>query len=58
VSLEHIVPDPEAFDDMENDETLDQAFYDNLALALRARIEQCDARVPVVTGLCFLHRML
>jgi len=51
VSLENIVPVVEGVDDDgNNDQTLDQAFYDNVALTLRERIEQCGSRVPVVTG--------
>jgi aspartate kinase len=57
VSLENIVLDPEGLDGVNDDETLDQAFYDNLAFALRDRIEQCGSRVPVVTGL-FFHLQL
>ena len=30
--------------------TLDQRFYDKLAIALAERVKQCDSRVPVVTG--------
>ena len=51
VSLENIVPDFEGLDGEGEDETLDQSFYDNLALVLRDRMEQCGCRVPVVTGL-------
>lgn len=31
--------------------TLDQPFYDKLAVALSERVKQCGARVPVVTGM-------
>lgn len=50
VSLENVVPDPQGLDGEDGYKTLDQAFYDNLASALRDRIEQCGSRVPVVTG--------
>ena len=30
--------------------TLDQRFYDKLAIALADRVKQCGCRVPVVTG--------
>jgi len=30
--------------------SLDQSFYDNLAVAIGDRISQCAPRVPVVTG--------
>jgi aspartate kinase len=56
--LENVVPDLEGFDGENDDETLDQAFYDNVAFALRDRIEQCGSRVPVVTGLCFFNQMV
>lgn len=49
VSLENIVPGVDDSDDVE-DGSLDQAFYDRLAVALGERIEQCGSRVPVVTG--------
>ncbi|KAG7451054.1 aspartate kinase [Guyanagaster necrorhizus] len=44
VSLENIVPE------MDEDGSLDQAFYDRLAIAVGERIELCGQRVPVVTG--------
>lgn len=47
VSLEDIVSDN---DDTDDSGSLDQAFYDKLALALGERIAQCGPRVPVVTG--------
>lgn len=30
--------------------TLDQQFYDKLAVALAERVKQCGSKVPVVTG--------
>lgn len=51
MSLENIVPDVEAVDGGNDDQILDQVFYNNVALTLRERIEQCGSRVPVVTGL-------
>lgn len=56
VSLENIVP--EGLEDGEHGaskdwstETLDQEFYDRLAVILGERIAQCEHRVPVVTGM-------
>jgi aspartate kinase len=49
VSLENIVPDFEDSDEYV-DGTLDQEFYDRLAVALAERINKCGPRVPVVTG--------
>ncbi|KAK0495386.1 Aspartate/glutamate/uridylate kinase [Armillaria luteobubalina] len=48
VSLENIVPEMD--EDSYADGSLDQAFYDRLAVAVGERIEQCEQRVPVVTG--------
>ncbi len=48
VSLENIVPEMD--EDSYADGSLDQAFYDRLAVAVGERIEQCGQRVPVVTG--------
>jgi len=48
VSLEDIVPPYDR--DIESDDTLGQDFYDNLAIALGARLQECAPRVPVVTG--------
>ena len=50
VSLENVVPDCDGLDSGNGDEVLNQAFYDNVAFALRDRIEQCGNRIPVVTG--------
>ncbi|KAG5634927.1 hypothetical protein H0H81_000303 [Sphagnurus paluster] len=49
VSLEDIVPENEDGDAL-TEGTLDQEFYDRLAIALGERIKQCGPRVPVVTG--------
>lgn len=57
VSLENVVPDPQGLDGEDGYKTLDQAFYDNLASALRDRIEHCGSRVPVVTGVFYIHRI-
>lgn len=46
VSLEDIVPER----DTEADDILDQSFYDDLAIAMGARLQECGPRVPVVTG--------
>ena len=58
VSLENIVPeiDENEIHDANGtrDVTLDQAFYDRLAVAVGERIKQCGNRVPVVTGIIFL----
>lgn len=49
VSLESVVPDFE--DELDYSRaTLGQDFYDSVSTALAARVEQCGARVPVVTG--------
>ena len=48
VSLEDIVPPYNK--DLESGETLGQDFYDDLAVALGARLQECSPRVPVVTG--------
>lgn len=50
VSLENIVPDVDSEDHAGEGATLDQAFYDRLAVAVGDRIKQCGPRVPVVTG--------
>ncbi|KAJ7636899.1 Aspartate/glutamate/uridylate kinase [Roridomyces roridus] len=47
VSLENIVP---FADDLDDDSSLDQEFYDNLSKTVGERIKQCGSRVPVVTG--------
>jgi len=48
VSLEEIVPQ---FDlEGDPDKPLPQEFYDNLAVALGARLQECGSRIPVVTG--------
>jgi len=31
--------------------TIDQRFYDKLAVALAERLKHCDSRVPVITGM-------
>ncbi|KAH7332810.1 aspartate kinase [Rhizoctonia solani] len=49
VSLENIVPAFES--ELESGSTqLDQSFYDSVARAVGERLEQCERRVPVVTG--------
>ena len=48
VSLEDIVPPYNR--DLEYNETLGQDFYDDLAITLSARLQECAPRVPVVTG--------
>ncbi|KIJ27346.1 hypothetical protein M422DRAFT_37825 [Sphaerobolus stellatus SS14] len=55
VSLENIVP--EGLEESEGQgsrhrdvETLDQSFYDKLAVVLGERLKQCGNKVPVVTG--------
>ena len=48
VSLEDIVPPYHG--DLELNESLGQDFYDNLAITLGARLQECGPRVPVVTG--------
>ncbi|KAG8995695.1 Aspartokinase, partial [Tulasnella sp. 427] len=51
VTLENIVPQIEDLDSLqEDDQQLDQEFYDRLSQALGERIRQCGPRVPVVTG--------
>ncbi|KAF5383142.1 hypothetical protein D9615_005018 [Tricholomella constricta] len=52
VSLEDVVPEIEDSDAADSlaDGTLDQDFYDRLAVALGERIRQCGPRVPVITG--------
>ncbi|KAH8829789.1 Aspartate/glutamate/uridylate kinase [Flagelloscypha sp. PMI_526] len=49
VSLDNIVPLTEDLDPNENG-SLNQGFYDRVAVAVGERIKQCDSRVPVVTG--------
>ncbi|KAF9652578.1 aspartate kinase [Thelephora ganbajun] len=49
VSLDSVVPDMEEDFDMHGP-TLDQRFYDRLAVTLAERVKQCGSRVPVVTG--------
>lgn len=46
--MEDIVPPYDT--DLELDDTLGQDFYDNLAITLGARLQDCAPRVPVVTG--------
>lgn len=48
VSLEDVVPPYEV--DVNEDQTLPQEFYDDVAQAFGERIKECDSRVPVVTG--------
>lgn len=48
VSLEDIVPPYDT--DIDSDDALGQDFYDNLAIALGTRLQECAPRVPVVTG--------
>ncbi|EIN09072.1 aspartate kinase [Punctularia strigosozonata HHB-11173 SS5] len=48
VSLENIVPQLED-SSSGDDQTLDQDFYDRLAVAVGERVKQCAPRVPVVT---------
>jgi aspartate kinase len=51
VSLENIVPMLEAGEKIGQDnQQLDQEFYDGLSQVLGDRIRQCGHRVPVVTG--------
>ncbi|KAK7059910.1 Aspartate/glutamate/uridylate kinase [Favolaschia claudopus] len=47
VSLENILDDLESH---EEDDSLDQDFYDRLSMAVGERVKQCESRVPVVTG--------
>jgi len=48
VSLEEIVP---PFDlDADPEKSLPQEFYDELAVALGERLQECGSRIPVVTG--------
>ncbi|TFL03630.1 Aspartate/glutamate/uridylate kinase [Pterulicium gracile] len=49
VSLENIIPEFDG-EDSAVETTLDQAFYDRLALAVGNRVKQCGPRIPVVTG--------
>lgn len=49
VSLDSVVPDMEEDFDTHGP-TLDQRFYDKLAVAFAERVKQCGSRVPVVTG--------
>ena len=48
VSLDSVVPDTEDFNT--HGPTLDQRFYDQLAVTFAERVKQCGPRVPVVTG--------
>lgn len=50
VSLDSVVPGMEEDLDTQGP-TLDQRFYDKLAVALAERLKQCGSRVPVVTGM-------
>jgi aspartate kinase len=50
VSLDSVVPDIEEDSDSHGP-TLDQQFYDKLAVAFAERVKQCGSRVPVVTGM-------
>jgi aspartate kinase len=48
VSLEEVVP---PFDvDGDPEKSLPQEFYDELAVALGKRLQECGSRIPVVTG--------
>jgi aspartate kinase len=49
VSLENIVPS-EGGAGADSDTILDQEFYDRVGQAVAERIQQCGARVPVITG--------
>ncbi|KAJ8595578.1 aspartate kinase [Rhizopogon salebrosus TDB-379] len=49
VSLEDIIPVSEDSDSTPEG-SLDQTFYDSVAIAVGERIKQCAPRVPVVTG--------
>ncbi|KAF9788353.1 Aspartate/glutamate/uridylate kinase [Thelephora terrestris] len=49
VSLDSVVPDIDEDSDSHGP-TLDQQFYDKLAVAFAERVKQCGSRVPVVTG--------
>ena len=46
--MEDIVPPYNR--NLEFDETLGQDFYDDIAITLAARLQECAPRVPVVTG--------
>lgn len=48
MSLEDVVPPYEI--GVNEDQTLPQEFYDDVAHALGERIKECDSRVPVITG--------
>ncbi|KIJ63048.1 hypothetical protein HYDPIDRAFT_176137 [Hydnomerulius pinastri MD-312] len=50
VSLEDVVPVTDDGDSGHLEGSLDQSFYDSVALAVGERIKQCAPRVPVVTG--------
>ncbi|EGO03421.1 hypothetical protein SERLA73DRAFT_83373 [Serpula lacrymans var. lacrymans S7.3] len=50
VSLENIVPDIEDGESPAVEGSLDQSFYDRVAMAVGERVSQCAPRVPVVTG--------
>ncbi|TFK72779.1 aspartate kinase [Pluteus cervinus] len=50
VSLENIVPDSGDDEPLDSNQSLNQAFYDKLAIAVGERIKRCAPRVPVVTG--------
>lgn len=49
VSLDSMVPDIEE-EFYSQGPTLDQRFYDKLAVVFAERVKQCGPRVPVVTG--------
>jgi aspartate kinase len=51
VSLDSIVPQELLNRDSDGNASLDQSFYDRLAIAVGERIRQCGPRVPVVTGM-------
>lgn len=55
VSLDSVVPGMEEDFDTQGP-TLNQRFYDKLAVALAERLKQCGSRVPVVTGM-FINRL-
>lgn len=50
VSLENIVPNLADDEGVGINDSLDQSFYDRVAVALGERMKQCGSRVPVVTG--------
>lgn len=54
VALDSVVPDTEEDYDLHGP-TLDQRFYDKLAVILAEHVKQCGPRVPVVTGIFVPH---